>query len=59
MKKAWPYISTFLLGVIAGLIAGVKWLGGADYHIEVKKIKNKRVGQSETTIPIKVEKRKR
>ncbi len=27
MKKAWPYIVFNLLGVIIGLIIGVKWLG--------------------------------
>lgn len=27
MKKIWPYIATFFIGLSAGIMIGVKWLG--------------------------------
>lgn len=37
MKKAWPYISFVLLGVIIGIITAVKWLIPDKVIINVKK----------------------
>lgn len=55
MKKLWPYISAFLLGIIGGVIAGVK-LMGEKVTVEVRKVKNKKVsGGGNTSIPIEVE----
>ena len=51
MKKIWSYIAMFFIGLSAGLVAMYK-LTGDTFKIEVKKIKNKRVGSSEITIPI-------
>ena len=52
MKKFWGYISAFLAGIIAGLIAMYKIMGD-QITIEVRKIKNKGVsGTSNVNIPI-------
>ena len=53
MKKFWGYISAFLAGIIAGLIAMYKIMGD-QIEINVKRIKNKRVGSSEVIIPVDV-----
>lgn len=59
MKKIWIYISTFLLGVVAGLITMFK-LMGEQIEVNVRKVKNKRTsGQTSTTIPIEVKARER
>jgi len=51
MKKIWGYIAALLAGFSAGLIAMYK-LMGEQIKIEIKRIKNKRVGESNTSIPI-------
>ena len=55
MKKYWVHIATFLAGVIAGLIAMYKIMG-EQIEVNVKRIKNKRVGSSSTSIPIEIRK---
>ena len=59
MKKIWVYISTFLTGVIAGLVA-MYYMMGDQISIEVRKIKNKKTsGANSVTIPIEVKKREK
>ena len=41
MKKAWVYISTFLTGVIAGIIVGAKFLGVEKVTYQIKKLRAK------------------
>ncbi len=56
MKKIWIYISTFLLGLAAGIVVGVKIMGD-QVTVKVQKIKNKRTsGDNSVIIPIQVEK---
>ncbi len=55
MKKIWGFIATLFIGFSAGLIAMYKLMGDT-VKIEVKKVKNKRVGSSNTSIPINMEK---
>jgi hypothetical protein len=56
MKKLWSHVSAILLGLAIGIVVGVK-LMGEQIHIEIKKVKNKRVvGDIDTTIPIDVSK---
>jgi hypothetical protein len=57
MNKAWGYISAALGGIIVGLIAMYKIIGDT-VTVTVKKVKNKKVGSSTTSIPINVETRK-
>ncbi len=57
MKKIWPYIAMFFAGISAGLIAMYKIIGDT-VKVEVKKVKNKRVGSSTTTIPINIDTKK-
>ncbi len=54
MKKIWTYISIFLTGIIAGLITMYKLMGD-QVTVNVKRIKNKKVGESDISIPINVE----
>lgn len=54
MKKVWTYISIFLTGVIGGLIAMYKLMGD-QVTVNVGRIKNKNVGESDISIPINVE----
>jgi hypothetical protein len=59
MKKIWIYISTFLLGLAAGIVVGVKIMG-EQVSVTVRKVKNKRTsGDNSVTIPIQVEKAKK
>lgn len=59
MKKAWPYISAALAGMVLGIIIAVKWLvqQGDKISVEIKKLKNKRVSGEggNITIPVNVE----
>ena len=56
MKKAWVYISTFLLGVIAGIVTMYKLMGDR-IEVNVRRIKSKGVsGTSSVTIPINIDK---
>ncbi len=56
MKKIWGFLATFFMGVSAGLILMYK-LAGEKIVVNVKKVKNKRVGSSEVNVPISIEKR--
>ncbi len=55
MKKAWPYITVFLTGIIAGIIVFAKYLDGPDYRYEItiKKLKSKRnQGENSGILPV-------
>ena len=62
MKKIWSYLAVGFFFMSVGIIIGAKWIAGQDIHVEIKKIKNKRVsGRSDISIPVEVktpEKRK-
>ena len=59
MRKAWPYITTFLAGVIAGIITMYK-LMGEQIEVNVRRIKNKRTsGKTTTSIPLNIESAKK
>ena len=47
----------FFAGAIAGLIAMYKLMGD-QVEVNIKKVKNKRVGSSEVNIPIDIESRR-
>ena len=51
MKKIGGWLAAFFAGVSAGLIVMYK-LAGEKVSVNIKKIKNKRIGTSTTTIPI-------
>jgi hypothetical protein len=55
VKKIWSHIALFFIGVSAGLITMYK-LMGEQIEVNIKKVKNKRVGSSEVSIPISIEK---
>ena len=53
MKKLWSYLAVGFAFMSLGIIIGAKYLGGADYSIEIAKIKNKRTtGTNSVVIPI-------
>jgi hypothetical protein len=54
MNKVWGYISAVLVGVVLGIVIGVKWLAGKDVSVEVRRINNRRT-TGDTTIPIEVD----
>jgi len=55
MKKIWGFIATLFIGFSAGLIAMYK-LMGEQIEVNIKKVKNKRVGSSQVDIPITIRK---
>ena len=57
MKKIGFYLAAFFGGLSAGLLVMYKVIGDT-VKVEVKKIKNKRVGTSTTTIPIIIDAKK-
>jgi len=56
MKKIWSYVAAFFAGLSVGLVAMYKLMGD-QIEINIKKVKNKRVGSSSVEIPINVESR--
>ena len=58
MKKAWPYITVFLSGLVLGIIISVRWLveQGDKISVEIKRLKNKRTSGEggNITIPVNV-----
>jgi len=57
MKKIWGYLAAALAGFSVGLITMYKIMGDT-VKVEVKNIKNKRVGTSTTTVPINIDAKK-
>ena len=47
MKKLWPYISVFLLGIVGGIVIAIKWLkiDRVVYHVKRLKLKRSPGGQ--------------
>jgi hypothetical protein len=56
MSKLWSHLAAGFAFLSLGIIIGAKWIGGVDYTIEVRKIKQKRTsGGSSVSVPIDVD----
>ena len=57
MRKVWEYVSVFLVGVIGGIFFFVKFLDNPETQVNIKKIKNKDIVNSDLqqNLDVKVE----